>query len=55
VTNLAAYKQYIQDLKSETDDRKRAKMEDALLMKLQVYDFDSDEVDIFDDESELSA
>ena len=54
VTSLVAYKHYIQELESEIDDHKRAKMEDILLMKLQVYDFRDDEDDIFDAETDVS-
>ena len=44
------YKRRIQELESEIDDHKRAKMEDMLLYLLQVYDFKDDEDDIFDAE-----
>ncbi len=50
VTSLVEYKRHIQELESETDDHKRAKMEDMLLYLLQVYDFKDDEDDIFDAE-----
>jgi hypothetical protein len=54
VESLAEYNRYIQELKSEIDAHQRAKLEDMLLLKLQVYDFSDDEDDIFDAETDVS-